>query len=469
MMNRQRHPRILSLALMLTLLVALLAFFARTASAQDRTASVPDWESDSTIRLTLGEAVRLAARQNPQVGSARSRLVGAEARVTQRRADLLPSFSLNARQTGSTFNSAALFPLDFPSAPGQPPQLDPQGSILGPLNVFDARARVSQTLLDAGAITRLRGARTSVRAADADVTTASESAGLLAANAYLAVLRADAVYGARLADSTLAAELLRIAQDQLRAGTGVALDVTRARSQLTGARTQLIVARNDRDRTRVDLARAMGQPLVRIVLLDSLSALPSVAGATEETALADALRSRTDLRSIELQADAARQQAAAIRSERLPTIGLFADQGQSFRLGRSSLPTYEWGVQLSFPVFDGFRREGRTEEQLAVAEDLSMRERDLRIQVEADVRVAILNLTSSNEAVGSARERLQLAEQEVAQARERFQAGVAGNADVITASLTLNTARTQYVDALTSYQAARVALARARGSIVAIQ
>src|SRR3954468_24460592 len=132
MMNRQRHPRILSLALMLTLLVALLAFFARTASAQDRAASVPDWESDSTIRLTLGEAVRLAARQNPQVGSARSRLVGAEARVTQRRADLLPSLSLNARQTGPTFNSAALFPLDFPSAPGRPPQLDPQGSILGP-------------------------------------------------------------------------------------------------------------------------------------------------------------------------------------------------------------------------------------------------------------------------------------------------------------------------------------------------
>ena len=108
------------------------------------------------------------------------------------------------------------------------------------------------------------------------------------------------------------------------------------------------------------------------------------------------------------------------------------------------------------------------EEQVAAARDLEMRERDLRTQVEADVRIAILNLTSSSEAVGAARERLQLAEQEVSQARERFQAGVAGNADVITASLTLNSARTQYVDALTSYQAARVALARARGSITTI-
>lgn len=460
-MIRPRFPRPVAIGLTFALLVAPLAVFARAASAQQI-------GPDSTIRLTLGEAVRLAARQNAQVGSARSRLGVAEARVTQRRADLLPSLSLSARQSGSTLNSAAAFPIDFPSAPGEPQLFDPQGSILGPLNVFDARAHVTQTLLDPGAIARLRGARTSVQAADADVANASEAAGSLAANAYVAVLRADAVYNARLADSTLAAELLTIAQDQLRAGTGVALDVTRARSQLTGARTQLIIARNDRDRTRVELARAMGLPLVNLVLADSLGSLPSATDATEATALAAALRGRNDLRSITLQAQSARQQAAAIRSERLPTIGVFADEGQAYRIGRSSLPTYDWGVQLSLPVFDGFRREGRVEEQVAVARDLEMRERDLRTQVEADVRIAILNLTSSSEAVSAARERLQLAEQEVSQARERFQAGVAGNADVITASLTLNSARTQYVDALTSYQAARVALARARGSITTI-
>jgi outer membrane protein TolC len=71
--------------------------------------------------------------------------------------------------------------------------------------------------------------------------------------------------------------------------------------------------------------------------------------------------------------------------------------------------------------------------------------------------------------VAAARERLSLAEQEVAQARERFQAGVASNADVITASLTLTTARTQLVDAQVNYQAARVALARAEGSITTLQ
>jgi len=66
-------------------------------------------------------------------------------------------------------------------------------------------------------------------------------------------------------------------------------------------------------------------------------------------------------------------------------------------------------------------------------------------------------------AVAATRERVQLAEQEVSQASERFRAGVAGNADVFTASISLNGARTQVVDALAAYQTSRIALARAQG------
>ena len=455
-MNRLPLPRLLSLGLKITILVALLAFLARAASAQQVGGARPD----STIRLTLGETVRLAAKQNAGVESARFRAQAAEARVTQRRADLLPNLSASASERRTTLNSAAAFPIELPM-----PGIDPRGSVLGPLDVFDARARVTQSLFDPAARARVQSARTGVAAAGADVGQTADLAATAAANAYLSVLRADAVYRARLQDSTLAAELLGIARDQLTAGTGVALDVTRARSQLTSARSQLILARNERDRTRIDLARTLSLPLVNLVLVDSLSTLPLNVATTEREALDAAYRGRNDLQSLTLQAEAARQQASAIKKEALPTVGVLADYGVSQRNGRSYLPTYDLGVMLSLPIFDGFRREGRVEEQTQVARDLDNRARDLRTQVEADVRVAVLNLASSAEAVSAARERLSLAEQEVAQSRERFQAGVSGNADVITASLTLNSARTQLVDALTAYQASRVALARAEGAI----
>ena len=455
-MTRQSLPRFVSLGLTLTLIVALLAFLARAASAQQGRGASPD----STIHLTLVDAVHLAARQNSAVESARFRVQAAQARVTQKRADLLPNVSGAASERRTTLNSAAAFPIELPV-----PGIDPRGSILGPLDVFDARARVTQSLYDPAARARVQSARTGVAAADADVGQTADLAAAVAANAYLSALRTDAVYRARLQDSTLAAELLQIARDQLTAGTGVALDVTRARSQLTSSRSQLITARNERDRTRIELARALSLPLVGIVLDDSLATLPLNVATTEQAALDAAYRSRSDLQSITLQAEAARQQAAAIRKERLPTVGALADYGLSQRNGRSFLPTYDLGVMLSLPIFDGFRREGRIGEQASLARDLDSRARDLRTQVEADVRIAVLSLASSTEAVAAARERLDLAQQEVAQSRERFQAGVSGNADLITASLTLNSARTQLVDALTAYQASRVALARAQGVI----
>ena len=455
-MNRQ-----LSRCLQFAQAILLLGTVSITARGQGM-------RSDTTLRLSLSDAIRLAARTNAAVEGAQTRVEAAKARVTQKRADLLPDVTAAIYERGTTINSAT-FPIDLPTPTGQPPLFDPRGEILGPVNAFDARARVSQSIYDPSVRTRIQSARTGVTAASADAANASDQAATQAANAYLAVLRADAVYGARLADSSLAAELLGIAQAQLSAGTGIVLDVTRARSQLAGARAQVIVARNERDRTRVDLAHVLGMAGATIQVTDSLADLPQAEVVDLAASLGAASRNRKDIQALDLQSLAARQNAKAINNERLPAVGLFADEGQSQRNGRSFLPTYDWGIQLSVPVFDGNRRDGKVQEQLAQAHEIDVRARDLRDQVSADVRTATLNLRSSSEQVVAARERLSLAEQEVAQARDRFQAGVAGNADVITASLTLNTARTQLVDALAAYQSGRVQLARAEGDITTLK
>jgi len=154
----------------------------------------------------------------------------------------------------------------------------------------------------------------------------------------------------------------------------------------------------------------------------------------------------------------------AIRAERLPTLGAFADDGAIGTSLSHLLNTYTWGVQVSLPVFDGFRRTARTREQEAQTGQLAIQRRELERQVAVDVRSALLDLTTSREQVIAARGRLSLAQQEYSQATDRFRAGVAGNADVVTASLALNAARNGVIDALAAYQAARVSLARAEGT-----
>ena len=415
--------------------------------------------------LTLGDAARLAARRSAVAQGAALRVEQAEARVQQRRADLLPNLSAYASGAQRSFNTATLG-LDFPTPPGQPPVFDPDGQVIGGVHTYDVRGRVSQTVFDASVLGRWRAAQAGARAAGAEASAAGVGAANAAATAYVRVLRADAQLAARAADSALAEELLGIARDVLAAGVGIALDVTRAESQRSVVRAQLIAARNERDRARLELQRTLGIQLdAPVTIADSLGRVDASVTVDETAALARAFTRRADLRALETQQEAAAQQVRAIRLERLPAVGLVADQGLIGRSLDHMLATYTFGVQLSLPIFDGFRREARIDEQHAVEREIDVRRRDLREQIAIEMRSAVLDLAAAREQVEAARERLRLAEQELTQSRERFRAGVAGNADVITASLALTGARTQLNDALAAFQLARVALARAEGTL----
>lgn len=453
-MNAQ-FPKLIRLGAALSILAALLAFAIRAAEAQ-----VP-----TPRRLTLGEAARLAASQAAGVLGAQQRAEQAQARVTESRSSLLPQVSAIPNWSSSTINSAS-FGFNFPAPAGQKPLLDPNGQIIGPVNFWNLRAQASQTVFDAAASSRVRAARTSAAASTADVATAAEQAAFTAANAYVRVLQTEALVQARLADSVVASELVGIAQDQLEAGVGVALDVTRAASQRASSRAQLIAARNDRDRAQLELRRALNLALdTPLELSDSLASVAPVEAQTEQAAIDQALRTRPDVRTADLQFAAAEQQAAAVRATRLPSVGLFANDGATGLEPQHFLNTYAYGIQVRVPLFEGGLRTGQTQEAEAAAREVDVRRRDLKEQIAVQVRSALLDVASAREQVDAAREHERLAEQEVAQARERFRAGVSGNADVINASLSLNQARTGLVDALTAYQTSRVALARAEGTV----
>lgn len=435
---------------------------AESLAAQDSTTTPTVVQ---TGFISLGDAARLAARNSASAQGARARVGEAQARVTESRAALLPSLTGLGSQDRRTLNTAS-FGIAFPSPPGQPPLFNPNGEVIPPFTVVDYRGRVVAPLVDFGAIARLRGARASVTASSAEATATSEQAAAQAAIAYVRALRAADDFRARSEDSTLAADLVNVAQGQLQAGTGIALDVTRARSQLAATRAQLIASRAARDRTRIDLARTLNLPLgTNLALADSLGALDTTGvGTDEQTATRRALQNRPDLIAAQARVAGARQGVSSIRAERLPTLSLVADDGVNGKNYSHLLNTYDYGFQLSVPILDGFRRAGRVQEQQGVVREAEIQQRDIEQQAAADVRGALIDLRSAGEQVAATRERLSLAQQEVAEARERFSAGVAGNADVITALLSLTTAHTAVIDTQTNYQSARVALARAQGA-----
>lgn len=445
----------------------LLALFAVSSSLAAQ-GPAPD-DSTAVHSLTLGGAARLAAHQSAHALEAHSRADQARARLTQSRAQFLPNIDAAFTPASArTYNTAPLLGFAFPTLPGETkPLFDANGQIVGPINEVTYGVRGADTLFSFGAISRYRATQSAEQSQIADASQQEDSAASAAALVYLRAQRASADLSARIADSTLAADLLSIARDQLSAGTGIVLDVTRAQSQLANERAQLIQARNDIDRAQLDLLRALGLPLTApITLTDSLAALPITDTLPPEAIAVDrALKHRPDLKAADAQLEASSRQVTAIRAERLPSIaavGAWAEDGIRYN---ALLPTFQAGLEVNFPIFDGFSRSGRIQEQQASAREIEVRRRDLRQRIAIEVRQAYLDLASARQQVDAARERQQFAQQEVDQARERFRSGVATNADVITALLDLDSARTGLIDALNSYQTARVSLARALGAV----
>jgi len=417
-------------------------------------------QAPASLRLTFADAVHRAAGTAPTVELAGLRSDEARARVGEARSALLPSLGANALWVNRSFNKNSLG-IKFPSFGGFS-----LPTLIGPFNAYDARLQVNQTLLDFSSLGRVRAARAQAVSTDAQGGAAAEGAAGTAAAAYLRATRAASVVAARVADSSIAVELVGLAQAQRNAGVSSAIDVTRARTQLVTAEGALLVARNQLDRARIDLTRTLGlDPATPLDLADTLTAtLPAAdVPAGRDSAVALALAGRPDLRAEEAQGEAARTAQSAIAAERLPRIGVEADYGINGPTWASSIGTGQVALQVSLPILDGWRRERRADEQRAQVRASEVRARDLKQQIAADVDGALLDLGSAQAQLVIAAERLKLANDELAQARERFKAGVAGNIEVIDAQVSLLRARDTDIDARFAAASARVALARAAG------
>ena len=403
--------------------------------------------------LTLLQAITLGRSQGVEAAIARLDVRTADARVGQRRADLLPTISGSAAITRQTLN---LDEFGIPVASG----------VTDPFDIYRLQLRATQTIFDASLIGRLRAARDTAVAAGLDARATGEIAGATAGLAYLRALSARETVRARQADSTIAAELLGQARQLVDAGVSPAIDATRSEVSFASVRTQLEVARNASDRARLDLLRTLDLPSgTRVELADSLGPGQLDIPLDPDSAAGFAREHRAELAAEQARTRAARRQLGAIRAEYLPSLGLSGQYQQTGREAGDLAGTYNVQLQLTVPILDGFRRQNRVKEQNLRVDIQKIRERDLVNRVETEARQSVLDLASSQQQVTIADNRLRLAELELSQAQQRFQAGVAGSVETTNAQGSVIAARDALIQARVNFGTARVSAYRALGVI----
>jgi outer membrane protein TolC len=88
---------------------------------------------------------------------------------------------------------------------------------------------------------------------------------------------------------------------------------------------------------------------------------------------------------------------------------------------------------------------------------------NLRAQIDYEVRTSLLDLAAAADQVEVARSSVDLSNQTLNQARDRFAAGVADNLEVIQAQEAVAMTNEDYISSLYAHNVAKISLARAIG------
>ena len=454
-MNRSIVDEIARAAKRASILLAVALALVGGVRAQDAT------QTNAPLRLTLHEAVQLALNQNPQVQVANLNVAQSQQDQALARAGLLPQANLQVYEHTQRLAVAPLFGLQripFLPLPGH----------LGPYQVDYAGPNFSVPLFDLTLWRRWQASKEGVGTSRAQNQGVREQIAILVVSQYLGSLRAAADVKAAQSRVDLAQALYDQAADMQKNGVGTGIDTLRANVELQNERQRLIEGQTQFQTSLYGLAQLLNvDPHREIELADQVSffATPTI---QVDRSLEAAYTNRPEMKALahtQRQVEFAKQQAGESRYPTLSFDGFWSEQGLT---PATAIPAYTFGFTLNAPLFTG----GRIGAQRAKADlelrKVSQQEQEQRNEIALQVRTAIAQMAAARNEVDVANQAVGLANEEVTQARDRFQAGVANNIEVVSAQDALARANDNQIVALYRYNQSRADLARATGQMEAV-
>ena len=402
------------------------------------------------LRLSLKDAIEAALDKNPTVRLYKERIEAARGASRTQLGALLPNLAGSSKFTNQTFFTGTL---------GVRP------TRTQPFDIVDGRATLSQSLFSWSLIERWRASRAALAVSEGESdTTKNDTMATVALN-YMDVLRNSETVDARTANVEVYKELVAFIKSRQSGGMATGLDAARLETQLENERQRLELAKSDVERTKLILINALGINFdVNLVLTDEFKA-PEEPVPTQEYAMDVALTSRPEMKAQQQRVRVSTLTLCSIMGERIPSLQAQGDYGVIGNHIDSTLSTYNVGVTLSIPIFDGGQREGRIGESRSLLLQEEIKMNLVTRQITMELREALVTLTSAKEQYRIAKDGLKASMTEVQLARERFRLLSSNSLELSNALFSLVRARDNIIDGLYRANASRVNLARATGQV----
>lgn len=424
-----------------------------TSAAGPLTGSVPTgMATNDVLQLSLSDSIHRAIQYNLGAIETSENVQTARGQRLMALSALLPQISASGSENVEQ-NDLATLGLKVPGIP----------RVVGPYSYSTAQISASQTLFSYASIQRLRSAGSEKQAAQLNYQDTLDAITLTVGNAYLEAIADLSRIHAQEAQVSNAKALYRQAQDEMQAGTAPRIDVTRTGVQLQTEEYTLSVARNNFAIAKLALARAIGLPLGQQFELADTLPYSELDSLNLDDALRMADQSRSDLKAALNAEKAAEQKLSAAKGERLPTLGVDGDYGDTGQTFGHSHGTFNFEAGVRVPIFTGGRIKAEITQANAALKSRTAEADNLRGQIDYDVRSALLNLDAAREQVAVAKQNVALANENLARSKDRFASGVTDSVEVVQAEQALASADDQYISSLYNHNFAKLSLARALG------
>ena len=412
-----------------------------------------DEVSPQPINLSLDDAIQRGLKNNLGIILSSTQASGARGQRLSQLQSLLPSVDFNAQENVMEVDLAAEG-LRFPGIP----------TVVGPFSYTDLRGKLSWSLVNVNSLRTYLAARHNFAAATLTAQDARDMVVLTVGNAYLLVLADQSLVTSDEAQAATAKVSLDQAVANHQAGTAPLLDELRARVDAQTIDQELIVAQDSLEKDRLALARVIGLPLAQqFNLIDqapyAVFDRPEVTAAIQQARL-----NRKDLAALVEQNKAVEEQRKAATADRYPTLKFDGDYGDIGTTLGHSHGTGDATGTFSVPLFKEYGLRGEAEVAQSQLDTSRAQLSDLNAQVDADVRDALLDIASAQQQVQVAKSSVELANEALSEAQQRYKAGVSDNLPVSQAQASVAQADDQYVTSLYRDNVAKLSLARALGA-----
>ncbi|HEY0162398.1 MAG TPA: TolC family protein [Edaphobacter sp.] len=416
--------------------------------------SIVEGKSTGTvIDLSFDDAIQRGLRNNLGIILQSSSQKNASGQRLEELQALLPTVTGAASINVQQVNLAA-YGLKFPGF----------NPIVGPFQVVDFRAYLTQNLLNISALQNYLAAKHNFNAAKLTAEDARDLVVLTVGNSYLLCVADDARVEAVTAELATSKVTLDQAVAAHEAGTSPKLDVLRAQVDYQNEQQTLIATKNQLAKDKLALARAIGLPLDQEFHLTDHTPYTAFNDIDPNVSVEQALKTRKDLAASGEQVKAASAQKTSAWAYQLPVASFTGDFGDLGQTPGNSHSSYTATGQITVPILQIAKTKGQNEVAAANLEQAKARLSDQAQQVNQDVRDSILDIQAAAKLVEATRSNVELANEALSEAQQRFKAGVSDNLPVSQAQSQTEQANDQYISALYQHNIAKLSLARALGA-----